>query len=105
VVIWVQDGTDAVAEMKKWEETLASGKGVFTGVELKDGTPVKILGEDRASKVGTGTNAFGSAVEFGASFVPFEGKMLYILWYAGTGDPVKVGQNVWPTILTSISKS
>jgi hypothetical protein len=105
VVIWVQDGTDAAAEMKKWEETLASGKGVFTGVELKDGEPVKILGENRANKVGTGNNAFGSPVEFGASFVPFEGKMLYILWYAGTGDPVKVGKNVWPTILSSISKS
>ena len=103
LIVWVQDGTDAAAEMTKWEETLKSGKGLFTGVELKDGAPINILGEDRATKVGTGKNAFGSDVEFGASFVPREGKMLYIVWYAGAGDPVKVGQNVWPTILSSMA--
>jgi len=31
--------------------------------------------------------------------------MLYIVWYAGTGEPAKTGHNVWPTILTSLSKS
>lgn len=105
LIVWVQEGTDPKAEMAKWEETLKSGKGVFTNVQLQDGPPVKILGEERATKTGTGLNAFGSPVVFGASFVPFEGKMLYILWYAGEGDPVKVGENVWPTILGSISKS
>lgn len=105
LIVWVQDGTDAAAELTKWEETLKSGKGLFTGVELQDGAPIKILGEERVTKLGKGKNAFGSDVEFGASFVPFEGKMLYILWYAGAGDPVKIGQNVWPTILASINKS
>jgi hypothetical protein len=105
LIIWVQDGTDAAAELKKWEETLLSDKGLFTGVKLQDGEPINILGEARPTKVGTGKNAFGSAVEFGASFVPHAGKMLYIVWYAGEGDPVKVGKNVWPTILSSISGS
>lgn len=105
LIVWVQEGTDPKAEMARWAETLESGKGLFTGVTLKDGDPLKILGEDRPVKTGTGKNAFGSDVEFAASFVPFEGKMLYIVWYAGAGEPVKVGHNVWPTILTSLSKS
>lgn len=103
LIVWVQDGTDAATELNNWEETLKSGQGLFTDVELTDGAPINILGEDRITKVGSGKNAFGSDVQFGTSFVSFGGKMLHILWYAGEGDPVKVGENVWPTILASMA--
>ena len=102
VVIWVVDGTDQAKMLSDWEATILSGKGIFSAAKVEDGQPVTILGKEYATKSCTGKNAFGSDIQCGVTYVPYNSKMLYILWYAATGDPWTLGLAVFPGLLTSI---
>jgi hypothetical protein len=98
-VIWVVEGTDAAQMLADWE----TDQTVFNEITVEDGTPVTILGEERATKVCSGKNAFGSDIQCGVTYVPNNDKMLYIVWYAAAGETWEAGQPAFSLILTSLT--
>lgn len=99
VVVWVKDGTDAVQALADWETT----QDIFPTLTVTDGDPVTVMGSEYPSKLGEGFNGMGTAINCGVTFVPYNGKLLEILWYAGTdGDYWTNGQTVFPGILSSL---
>jgi hypothetical protein len=99
VIVWVKDGTDAAKMLADWGTTQA----VFPGATVTDGDPVTIMGTEYPTKHCEGANSMGTAIKCGVTMVPYEGKMLEIVWYAGTdGGYWDAGQQVFPLIITSI---
>jgi hypothetical protein len=99
VVIWVVEGDDPVQMLADWETTQL----VFNEITVEDGDPLTILGEERAIKTGSGLNAFGTKVNFGVTYIPFNEQMLYIVWYATSEDGMwDAAAETFPTILTSL---
>lgn len=98
VAIWVVEGTDADQALANWETT----QTIFPTLTVTDGEPVTILGAQYATKMGVGKNGMGSDIDCGMTYVPYNGKLLEIVWYAGSGDYWTNGQDVFPGILASI---
>jgi len=98
VIIWVKEGTDPAAMLAEWEAT----QTVFPTLTVTDGEPVTIMGVQYPSKVGEGKNGMGTDINCGVTMVPYDGKMLEILWYAGSGDYWTNGLKVFPGILGAI---
>lgn len=99
VIVWVIEGTDANQALADWEST----QDIFPTLTVTDGDPVSVLGAEYPTKSGDGFNSMGSAINCGVTFVPYNGKLLEILWYAGTdGDYWTNGQTIFTGILESI---
>jgi hypothetical protein len=99
VVIWVIEGDDAAQLLQDWETTQL----IFQEITVEDGDPLTILGEERAIKLGSGLNAFGVAVNFGVSYVPYNDKMLEFVWYATTDDGMwDAAAEEFPAIFASL---
>lgn len=102
VIIWQKDGTDAAKALEEWVKTYEAGQGVFPSVTITDGQPVTIMGVEYPTKLCDGKNSMGTAIKCGVTMVPYDGKMLEILWYAGAEGYWDAGQQVFPAILSSI---
>ena len=105
VVIWVVDGTDPAQMLADWKTTTENGQGIFATTSIEDGDPVTILDVESPTLTCAGINGFGTDIQCGVTYVPYNNKMLYILWYAATGDPWTLGLNVFPGILASLKPS
>ena len=99
VVIWVVGGTDATKALVDWEKT----QKIFPSITVTHGSPITILSTQYQTKLCNGKNSMGTAIKCGVTYVPYNAKLLKILWYAGTdGGYWDAWQMVFPTILTSI---